>query len=114
MDSQQPITMLTDANFKDEALDCKGPVLVEFEAQWSGPCYILAPVMEVLATEFRDHIKVCRLDVDRCPAVSLDYGVSTLPTLLFFKGGEAVDVLVGAVARDEIESRIRSLIEPEA
>ena len=111
MDSQHPITTLTDATFGDEVIRFKGLVLVVFEAEWSGSCHILSPTMDAFAAELPDSTRICRLDVDRSPSVSREYGISTLPTILFFQGGKVVDVLVGALPRDEIESRIASHIQ---
>ena len=111
MDSQYSITTLTDATFGNEVIQSEDLILVVFEAEWSGSCHILSPTMDALAAELSDSARVCRLDVDRSPSVSREYGISTLPTILFFQGGKVVDVLVGALPRDEIESRIASHVQ---
>jgi len=87
---------LTDGTFEQEVLKSDVPVLVDFWATWCGPCRHVAPVVEELAGEFDGKAKVAKVDVDECPGVAGDYGVSSIPTLILFKGGEEVERIVGA------------------
>lgn len=87
---------VTDANFADEVLRADLPVLVEFTADWCGPCRQLAPVLSAIAEEERDRLKVVQLDVDTSPGTAAAYGVLSMPTLMVFHGGEPVKSMVGA------------------
>jgi thioredoxin 1 len=87
---------VTDANFADEVLRADLPVLVEFTADWCGPCRQLAPVLSAIADEERDRLKVVQLDVDTNPGTAAAYGVLSMPTLMVFRGGEPVKSMVGA------------------
>ncbi|MGA5422495.1 thioredoxin [Streptomyces lavendulocolor] len=90
------VTEVTDADFETEVLSADRPVLVEFTADWCGPCRQLAPVLSAVAGEEADRLKVVRLDVDRNPEVTARYAVLSMPTLLVFRGGEPVAQMVGA------------------
>lgn len=85
----------TDASFQADVLDADVPVLVDFWAQWCGPCRAIAPHVEALATQFEGKVRVVKLDLDTNPKTPAAYGVRSIPTLLLFKGGEVVDHLVG-------------------
>ncbi len=87
---------ITDANFKQEVLESNIPVLVDFWAEWCGPCKMIAPAVEELATEYQGKVKIGKLDVDSNPQMSMQYGIRSIPTLLIFKGGKVVDQIVGA------------------
>ncbi|MEU8890094.1 thioredoxin [Streptomyces sp. NPDC048442] len=87
---------VTDANFADEVLRAELPVLVEFTADWCGPCRQLAPVLSAIAEEERDRLRVVQLDVDTNPGTAAAYGVLSMPTLMVFRGGEPVKSMVGA------------------
>jgi thioredoxin len=87
---------VTDASFADDVLNSDKPVLVDFWATWCGPCRMVAPVLEEIAGEHADKITVAKLDVDANPTVARDYQVLSIPTLILFKGGEAVKQIVGA------------------
>jgi len=82
---------LTDATFDNEVLKSTVPVVVDFWAEWCGPCRMIAPIMEELANEFDGKIKIGKLDVDSNQQSSIKYGVRSIPTVLFFKGGELID-----------------------
>ena len=87
---------VTDASFADDVLGSGVPVLVDFWATWCGPCRMVAPVLEEIAGEHSDKIKIAKLDVDANPTVARDYQVLSIPTLILFKGGEPVKQIVGA------------------
>lgn len=103
------IVTLTDDNFKDEVLEAGQPVLVDFWATWCAPCRQIAPIIEELAEDFDGRAKVGKLDVDNNPQVAQQYGVRSIPTLLFFKNGEVEDQLIGAMAKRELSKRLEAL-----
>jgi thioredoxin 1 len=89
------IIELTEVNFEQEVLKAEGPVLVDFYAPWCGPCKMLAPFLEQLAGEFEGRIKFTKLNVDDAPELSTDHEITSVPTLILFRGGKAVDQVVG-------------------
>lgn len=96
----------TDANFDEEVLKSETPVLVDFWAEWCGPCRMVGPVVEELAGEFDGKAKIGKVDVDTNPQVSMKYGIRSIPSLLIFKGGEVVDQIVGAVPKAQLKSKL--------
>lgn len=100
---------LNDANFA-QALNTDKPVLVDFWATWCGPCRALAPVIEELAAEYEGKAVVCKCNVDDCDDVPTQYGIRSIPTLLFFKNGELVDRVVGAAPKADIAAKIDALL----
>ena len=94
---------LTDANFKQEVLEEKLPVLVDFWAEWCGPCQILGPVVENIAEKYAGKVKVGKLDVDSNPATATNYRVMSIPTLHLFKEGQVVDTVIGAVPEEHLQ-----------
>ncbi len=99
--------VLTDANFEAEVLKSDLPVLVDFYADWCGPCKMLAPVIEQLADEYEGKFNIGKLNVDQNGTTAQAYKVMSIPTLLFFKNGEVVDKLMGAVPKATIEQKLR-------
>ena len=97
---------MNDTNFKQEVLDESLPVLVDFWALWCGPCRMIGPVVEELATEYQGKLKVCKVDVDQAPNTASAYGVMSIPTIAIFKNGEVVDKLVGAVPKASLVEKI--------
>jgi thioredoxin 1 len=89
-------TQVSDANFGQEVLNAKEPVLVDFWAEWCGPCRAIAPLLEELSSELGGKVKIVKLNVDENPSTMTKYGVRSIPTMILFKGGEAVDMKIGA------------------
>jgi thioredoxin 1 len=100
---------VTDSNLA-EILNTEKPVMVDFWATWCGPCRAIAPVVEELAAEYEGKAVVAKCNVDECEDVPMKYGIRNIPTLLFFKGGEVVDKLVGAAPKSEIAKKIDALL----
>ncbi len=100
---------VSDATFDQEVLQSEQPVLVDFWAEWCGPCKVIAPVVDGIATAFAGKLKVAKMNVDHNGATPSRYGIRGIPTLLFFKGGKVADQLVGYVPQDVIEEKVKRL-----
>ena len=100
----------TDENFKTEVLDSDIPVLVDFWAVWCGPCRVIAPVVEELASDYEGKLKVGKLDVDNNQQSAIKYGVRSIPTLLVFKDGKVVETIMGAMPKANIVQRLSSVL----
>lgn len=98
----------TDENFEQEVLKADQLVLVDFYADWCGPCKMMSPIVEEIAEEYKGAVKVGKLNTDEATSTSATYKVMSIPTILFFKNGEVVDSLVGAVPKTQITSIIES------
>lgn len=92
----------TDQNFSEEVLKSKIPVLVDFYAEWCGPCKMMGPIVDDLAKDFDGKIKVGKLNVDENSETASKYGVMSIPTLIYFKDGEAVNTMLGFASKEEI------------
>ncbi|MBA31106.1 MAG: thioredoxin [Chloroflexi bacterium] len=97
---------ITEESFKDKVLDSDMPVLVDFWAEWCGPCKMIAPVVEELAAEYDGKMSFAKVDVDTNPGISTNYGIRSIPTLMIFKNGAPVDQIVGAVGKNILVERI--------
>lgn len=102
---------LTDTNFDEVVLKSDKPVLVDFWAEWCGPCRMVGPVVEELSKDYSGKAVVGKVDVDSNPEISMKYGIRNIPTILFFKGGEVVDKQVGAVPKSVLAGKLDAQIK---
>ncbi len=103
-------TVVTDQNFDEEVVKSDVPVLVDFYADWCGPCQMITPVIEELAGEYEGKAKVVKLNVDESQETAQKFGVMSIPALLFFKDGEEVERLTGALPKDALAEKLDSLM----
>ena len=100
---------ITTANF-EELKNGSLPLVVDFWATWCGPCRMIAPIIEELAKEYDGKINVGKCDVEECDDIAAEFGIRNIPTILFFKGGEVVDKMVGAASKSKIEDKFKALL----
>ena len=98
----------TTTNFDNEVINSELPVLVDFWAEWCGPCKMIAPIIEELGVEMQGQLKVGKVNVDNDPKVAQQYGIRNIPTLLVFKGGQVVDKYVGALPKAQLISKLQN------
>ncbi len=108
----KPTIEITETNFEQEVLQSKEPVLVDFWAEWCGPCKMLSPVLDEIATEQSGRVKVAKANIDQNPTLAARYGIQSIPTLLYFAGGELKDQTIGAVPKRAIVSKLEKLAAP--
>jgi thioredoxin 1 len=105
------ITKITDSTFKQEVLQSDLPVLVDFWAPWCGPCRIVAPVVDEIAEQYDGKVKVVKLDTDENPLIAVEYGIRSIPTLMIFKEGQKVDMVVGAVPKATLTTALEKQLQ---
>ncbi len=105
-----PEIHLTDSSFEKEVLKEKGVVLVDFWAPWCGPCRMLGPVIEELAEEYDGKAKICKINTDEATEKSVEYRISSIPTIIIFKNGEQKAVLNGLQSKEELQKQIDALL----
>ena len=101
---------VTDSDFKEKVIDSSTPVLVDFWADWCGPCKMVAPIVDELAEEFDGKVKFAKVDVDTNPQTSLSFGIRSIPSLLVFKDGKVSDQVVGAVPKAVLKKRLEEAL----
>jgi thioredoxin 1 len=101
---------LTVSSWEKEVLNSKGIVMVDFWAPWCGPCRIIAPTIEELASEYEGKIKIGKLNTDENPEIATRYGIMGIPTIMFFKDGQKIDQIVGVVPKSTLKSKIDMLL----
>ncbi|RAM49292.1 MAG: thiol reductase thioredoxin [Hapalosiphonaceae cyanobacterium JJU2] len=101
---------VTDSTFKQEVLDSEVPVLVDFWAPWCGPCRMVAPVVDEIAAQYEGQIKVVKVNTDENPNVASQYGIRSIPTLMIFKDGQKVDMVVGAVPKTTLANTLEKYL----
>jgi thioredoxin 1 len=107
--ASEAVLLRNDTNFASEIANTTVPVLVDFWAEWCGPCRMLGPILDQLATEKGDTIKVIKVNVDESPALSAQYGVRSIPMLLFIKDGEVKETVVGVQSKDALARKLDAI-----
>ena len=105
-----PTTAVTDASFQNDVLNADGPVLVDFWAEWCGPCKQIGPALEELSNDYAGKLTIAKVNIDENPETPGRYGVRGIPTLMIFKGGELTATKVGAAPKSAIDAWIKSAI----
>lgn len=106
----EQITHVSEATFEQEVIAAELPVLVDFWAEWCGPCKMIAPILDDIAGEYAGRLKVCKVDVDANPGVPEKFGIRGIPTLIIFKDGNAVETKVGALSKSQLSQFIDSCL----
>jgi len=104
------IVHVSDSTFDAEVLNSELPVLVDFWAEWCGPCKMIAPVLDEIADEYEGKLKICKVDVDSNPDIPLKFGIRGIPTLIVFKGGNVEATKVGALSKTQLSEFVKELV----
>jgi thioredoxin 1 len=104
--ASENVLTLTGSNFDDETKKVDGPILVDFWAEWCGPCRMVAPVLEQIAADYKGRVRVGKVNVDEHNGIASKYGVQSIPTLLLFKQGKVVEQYIGATSKDVLTKLI--------
>jgi thioredoxin 1 len=102
-------TEYTDANFKEKVLDSEKLTMIDFWAEWCGPCRAIGPFFEKLSKEYNESVNIGKVNVDQNPQLSINYGITSIPAIIFVKGGKVVDKLVGAQPKSNFVKKIEAL-----
>lgn len=103
-------TQVTDTSFKADVLEAKGPVLVDFWAEWCGPCKMIAPALEEIAQELDGKVTVAKINIDDNPQTPTKFGVRGIPTLMLFKGGQVAATKIGALPKQQLKAWVESVL----
>ena len=98
---------ITDNTYQSEVLDSNVPVVIDFWATWCGPCKMIAPIIDEMATEFEGQAKICKVDVDNNQGIAMQLGIRSIPTVMIFKSGKVVETIIGAVPKSKIVDRLK-------
>jgi thioredoxin 1 len=110
--SNSNILKLTQANFAEQVLGVPGPVVVDFWAEWCGPCKMISPLLEELGSEYDGRLRIGKVNIDEEQALATEYGIRAIPTLLFFKSGEVASQIVGMCSKRDLKANIDRLLGP--
>ena len=102
---------VSDASFQQDVVESSEPVLVDFWAEWCGPCKMIAPVVDELADEYEGRVTFAKVDVDANPKTAMDYGVRSIPTLLVIKDGKVADQVIGAVPKSVLKKKLDTVLQ---
>ena len=107
------VQQITDTNFDKEVLESKKLVLVDFWAAWCGPCKMVAPVIDEIADEYKEAVKVVKVNTDENPSTAASYGIRSIPTLLIFNEGHIIDTIIGAIPKSTVVNRIQECLKED-